>query len=190
MRAATLLLVSAAILVIAAPAGAQVGIQAGWNYSMPTVQVDGQDVGSVKDVSGFNVGIFTERGGMIGFMGGAYYSQKGFDSDTASVNLDYIEVPVMLRVTIPFIRAYAGINLGFEIDCNTQNGPVLLNGEAFFCEDNQTEAFDFGYKVGVGGKLLMFSLDVAYIFGTTDVWKSEAGTIKNRVVQVDLGLSF
>ena len=190
MRVARLMLVTAAVLVVAAPASAQIGIQGGWNYSMPTVQVGGQDVGSVSDVSGFNFGIFTERGGLIGYMAGGYYSQKGFDSDTASVKLNYIEIPLMLRVAIPFIRVYGGINAGFEISCSVENGPVQLNGEAFFCEDNQTDTFDFGYKLGAGGKILMFSLDVAYIAGTTDIWKSDAGSIKNRVVQVDIGLKF
>ena len=185
MRVARLLLATAGILVVAAPASAQIGFMGGWNYSMPSVKVNDQDV-EISNKSGFNIGVFTDRGGLIGYMAGVFYSQKGFDSDTASVTLNYIEVPLMLRADIPFIRAYGGINVGFEIDCSTDQGPAP-GGEPFPCENN-TETLDFGFKIGAGVKLLMFSLDVAYIWGATDIWKSERGSLKNRVLQVDLGI--
>ncbi len=186
MKVSRVLLIAGVTLVVAAlPARAQVGLQAGWNYSMPSIEAAGASF-DAGDRSGFNFGIYTARGGLLGYVVGLYYSQKGFDVDTARVNLNYIEAPAMLVVDIPFVRAYGGVNLAFEIDCSIERAPAP-NGVPFFCEQ-QTETFDFGFKVGAGGKLLMFTLDVAYIWSTTDVWKTDQGSIKHRVLQVDLGL--
>ena len=81
------------------------------------------------------------------------------------------------------LRGYAGPNLAFELSCK---GDTDLNGASLSCEN--TESFEFGWKIGVGGTLLFFNLDVAYIWGTTDIWKADNGSVKNQVIQVDLGL--
>lgn len=171
----------------ALPARAQVGVMVGWNYSMPSIEANGSSV-DVGDRSGFNLGIYTARGGLLGYMLGLYYSQKGFDVDTSRVNLNYIEAPIMAVVNIPLFRAYGGLNLAYEIDCSIENEPAP-NGVPFFCQQ-QTETLDIGFKVGAGGKLMMFTLDIAYVWSTTDVWKTDDGSIKHRVLQVDLGLRF
>jgi len=169
------------------PATAQVGIMAGWNNSMPSIEANGSSV-DVGSSSGFNLGIYTANGKTLGYMLGLFYSQKGFDVDTSRVNLNYMEVPVMAVVNIPFVRAYGGLNLGFEISCSIENEPAP-GGVPFFCQQ-QTETLDIGFKVGAGGKFMMFTLDVAYAWSATDVWKTDDGSIKHRVLQVDLGLRF
>lgn len=189
MRLAPALPIALLVLVLAGPeASAQVDVAAGWSYSMPSVQVDDSDVDNVQNRSGFNLGGFIDRGGMIGYRAGLLYSQKGFDSDTASVELNYIEVPAMLRIDTPFLRVYGGVNLGFEIDCNVEQVPAP-GGLPFACE-NETETLDIGFRLGAGARLTKFSLDVAYVFSTTDVWRSDRGSIEHRVLQVALGLRF
>ena len=182
MKTTRIVLIIAMLVVTASSANAQVGIMAGVNSASVSASVDGADV-STDSRTGFNGGVFAGKGGLIGFMGGLFYSQKGFSVSGNNVNLDYLEVPLMLRVKFLMLRGYVGPNLAFELSCS---GDPTLNGVAFSCDD--TESFDFGWKIGVGGTLLMFNLDVAYEWGTTDIWKVENGSIKNQVIQIDLGL--
>ncbi|NIR43733.1 MAG: PorT family protein [Gemmatimonadetes bacterium] len=180
-------LATALVALTVIPARAQVGVMAGWNYSDPQVTAGDVDV-DVGHRSGFNIGLFTSRGDLVGYMVGLYYSQRGFDIDTASVKLDYVEVPALARLTLPFVRVYGGVNLGFEINCEAENFP-FIGGAPFLCETD-TESLELGWKVGAGGKLLIFSLDIAYVWGSTDVLGSDVGSIKHRVFQIDLGLTF
>jgi hypothetical protein len=191
MKASQILAVTAlALALVISPANAQVGIVVGWNYSMPSVQVDDADV-DIGNRSGFNAGVFLDRNlgpGPFGYYVGALYSQKGFDTDTASVKLNYIEFPAMLSVGIPFVRAYGGVNIGFEMDCKNENGPAP-GGIPLTCE-NDTETFDFGFRVGARAQFLMLSATAFYTWSTTDVWSAERGSIKHRVLQLGLGVSF
>ena len=163
---------------------AQTGIMGGVNIASVSASVDGSDV-STDDRTAFNVGVFDGKGGMLGFMTGLFYSQKGFGVEGTSVDLNYLTIPVMLRAKILMLRGYAGPNIAFELTCST-SGDVDLGGIPFSCDD--TETFEFGWKIGVGGTLLFFNLDVAYEWGTTNIWKASGGSIKNRTLQIDLGL--
>jgi hypothetical protein len=182
MKIARVFLVAAFLAATASSANAQIGISAGVNFASVNATVDGADV-STGDRTGFNGGVFVGKGGLIGFMGGLFYSQKGFSVSDESINLDYLEVPLMLRVKFLMLRGYAGPNLAFELSCK---GEPVLDGASLSCDN--TESFDFGWKIGVGGTLLFFNLDVAYVWGTTDIWKAENGSVKNQVIQVNLGL--
>jgi hypothetical protein len=173
------------LLSLAVPARGQIGVQGGVNIASAGVSADGGDV-DTGERTAWHVGGYYARGGLIGFHGGVYYSQKGFSVGSGGdVDLDYIEIPLMLRVKFLMLRAYAGPNLAFEIDCKTSGDPAP-GGVVFSCSD--TENFEFGWKVGAGGKLLIFSLDLAYEWGTRDVWGIDNGSIKNRAFQVTAGI--
>jgi hypothetical protein len=185
MKLARVILVAAVLAIVtAAPARGQVGIMGGVNIASVSASANGSDV-DTGDRTALNVGVFAGKGGLVGFMTGLYYSQKGFGVGGTDVKLDYLEVPLMLRAKILMLRGYAGANLAFELSCKT-SGDAVLNGATFSCDD--TESFDFGWKIGVGGTLLLFNLDLAYVWGTTDIWTSDSGSIKNRAFQIDLGL--
>ncbi len=180
MKTARILLVAVVLAATASTADAQIGVMAGVNFASVSATDDGADV-STDGRTGFNAGVFLAKGGLLGFAGGLFYSQKGFSVSDNGVNLDYLEIPLMLRVKFLMLRAYGGPNLAFELSCKSDSDSV------FSCSD-ATESFDFGWKIGVGGTLLIFNLDVAYIYGTTNISKVEGSSIKNRVIQVDLGL--
>ena len=182
MKITRIILVAAILAVTATSASAQVGIMAGVNFASVSASADGTEV-STDGRTGFNGGVFAGKGGLVGFMGGLFYSQKGFSVQGDNINLDYLEVPLMFRVKFLMLRGYVGPNLAFELSCS---GDTDLNGVAFSCDD--TESFEFGWKIGVGGTLLIFNLDVAYEWGTTDIWKVDNGSIKNQTIQIDLGL--
>jgi len=180
MKTTRIFLAAAILAVTASNADAQIGIMAGVNFASVSAQAGGADV-STDGRTGFNAGVFAAKGGIVGFAGGLFYSQKGFAVSGNEVKLDYLEIPLMLRVKFLMLRAYGGPNLAFELSCNSDSESLVS------CSDD-TESFDFGWKVGVGGTLLFFNLDVAYIYGTTNISKVEGTSIKNRVIQVDLGL--
>ena len=180
----TVFAVTVLTIAFVVPASGQIGIQGGVNFAGASVSADGSDV-STSDRTGWHIGAFTGRGGLIGFQGGVYYSQKGFGVGDSNVDLDYIEIPLMLRVKFLMLRAYGGPNLAFEVNCKADDDPSL-DGVPFSCDD--TETFEFGWKVGAGAKLLIFMLDLAYEWGTTDVWKVDDGSIKNQTFQISAGI--
>jgi hypothetical protein len=185
MKLARVIFVAGVLAAItAAPARGQVGIMGGVNVADVSASANGSDV-DTGDRTAWNVGVFASKGGLIGFMTGLYYSQKGFGVGGTDVKLDYLEVPIMLRAKFLMLRGYAGPNLAFELSCDT-SGDAVLNGVTLLCDE--TESFEFGWKIGVGGTLMIFNLDLAYLWGTTDIWTSDSGSIKNRTFQIDLGL--
>ncbi|KPK65954.1 MAG: hypothetical protein AMS21_03410 [Gemmatimonas sp. SG8_38_2] len=185
MKRSRILLVLAILTVISATSSrAQTGIMGGVNIASVSASVDGSDV-STDDRTAFNVGVFAGKGGLLGFMTGLFYSQKGFAVEGSNVDLDYLTIPLMLRAKILMLRGYVGPNIAFQLACNTSDD-VDLAGVRFSCDD--TETFEFGWKIGVGGSLLIFNLDLAYEWGTTDIWKADNGSIKNRAFQIDIGL--
>jgi hypothetical protein len=185
MRLAHVVVLTVLLAVSAAtPALAQIGLVGGVNLAGVSASAAGADV-STDDRTAWHFGAFASRGGLLGLHLGVLYSQKGFGVGGAAVDLDYLEVPLMLRVKFLMLRGYGGVNLAFEINCAARNDPAL-NGVAFSCGD--TESFDFGWKIGAGGQLLFFSLDLAYAVSTMDIWKVEDGSIKNRVFQISVGI--
>ena len=48
----------------------------------------------------------------------------------------------------------------------------------------QAATFDFGFKAGLGFHILFIGVDVAYTWSTTDLWKVDTGSIKNRALSV------
>jgi hypothetical protein len=181
----TIILAVVSGLAWAIPVHAQSGIHGGWNSASVSAEVAGSDV-STEGRSGWHIGGFAGSGGLIGFQLGAYYSQKGFSVDGGEVSLDYIEFPLMLRAKFLMLRGYGGINLAVESKCEATGNPTL-GSIPFDC--GSTESFEFGWKLGAGAKFLLFTLDLAYEWGTTDIWAENNGSIKNRVFQVSAGVA-
>jgi hypothetical protein len=189
-----LVLVIAVGLLLAKDTSAQVGIFAGGVSSTASVKVDGVDL-DVDGRLGFSGGVTYATGGTFGLFFGGYWTQKGFDlvaPATGSVKLSYIEVPVMAVVRLPIIgrtlgpRLYGGVNLGFETGCSTSGDITLL--APFTCDE--TNGFDFGLKGGLGLQVLVIGLDLAYVYGLTDIAKADTVEIKNRswVLTLSLGV--
>ena len=187
-----LVLVMAVGLLLAKDTSAQVGIFVGGVSSDASVTVDGADIATDPRV-GFSGGVTYATGGTFGLFFGGYWTQKGFDlasPATGSVKLSYIEVPVMAVVRLPIIgrtlgpRLYGGVNLGFETSCSTSGDITLL--APFTCDE--TNGFDFGLKGGLGFQVLVIGLDLAYVYGLTDVAKADAVEIKNQSWTLTLSL--
>lgn len=153
--------------------------------------------------SGFTGGISMDislPGAPIGIETGAYYSQKGaeFTDVDGSINLDYIEVPLLAKINFglpgpatPHILV--GPYLGFNINAEAE-GPesdVTFSGD-ISDEINDT---DFGGIAGLGIDfnvgLTKLSAQARYGLGFTSILEDDSDDdYKNSVVSLVLGIQF
>ena len=186
----------AALAFCAAPAialaqGAGFGIKGGLSYG--NVSNNGALPGNVAQRSGFAAGISLATGGVIGFGVEGLYAQRGVTSNVAidSHRLDYIDVPLYLRVALPtpgispFV--YAGPQGSYELKCGTDAGN---------CPDTGRPKVTYAGVIGAGlriGKLAGVSVEGRYVYGLTDLKLNTVSTstsYKTRSFMLLAGFSF
>ena len=131
-------------------------------------------------------GISLASGGSLGLQTGLLFTSKGAKGSTSNadgVQLDYIEVPLALRLSLgsgsninPHV--YAGPYLGFKIDCK-------VDGFSGDCDDVpgvSTKTVDIGGVVGGGldfsfGPLVLIT-GLRYGFGVSNVADFEFGSVR------------
>jgi len=149
---------------------ADFGIKAGANFATLT------DATGLDNKTGFVIGVF---GGIkfndkVAIQGDILYSQQGADSNIFDLDLDYVNVPVVLRYFV-----VQGLNL----QAGPQFGFIVNDGDA------DAESFDLSGVAGVGYDLPMgIRLAARYNFGLTDVVKDSGS--KNSVINLSVGYSF
>jgi hypothetical protein len=103
------------------------------------------------------------------------YTNKGagIEGTGTSFNLNYIEIPVLLRYEFtpdggPF--AYAGPYIGFNVKCNT-----VVDTLPVPCADQQVEAnTSFGGAIGVGFQKQAWGFDIRYEYDFSEAVKDES----------------
>ena len=135
----------------------------------------------------------------LGVETGLYYSQKGAESEemgaTMSTNLDYLEVPVLAKLSIgppgPFTpHILAGPYLAFNINAEDD-----FEGQTTDISDS-INSTDFGGVVGVGADfslgLTTLNAQARYSFGLTSVFDSDMvqDDYKNRAITLSVGIMF
>jgi hypothetical protein len=189
-----LLCAGAVLFLAAAPVTARaqggLGIKAGLSFN--TASNTGLAPGATQR-SGFAVGISALTGGVIGFGVEGLYAQRGFTATTASDSrrLDYIDVPVYLRIALqnrvvtPF--AYAGPQGSYELKCGT--GTVD-------CPASDRPKFTYAGVIGGGvrfDKLGGLSVEGRYVYGLTDLkytTVSSSESYKTRSLLLLAGFGF
>ncbi|MHB1329512.1 MAG: porin family protein, partial [Gemmatimonadales bacterium] len=120
----------------AAQSRPEVGLKAGMTFS--DISNKGVLPGSLDTRNGAAVGFYVGvNTGVVGFGAEALYAQRGAKSSqslaTAKTRLDYIDVPVFLKVNLPTpgVRPYlfAGPQFSFEVKCERANGTGCGNRE-------------------------------------------------------------
>ncbi len=165
-----------AIALLAAPTGlfAQgIGIKAGASFG--DISNKGVLPGSLKHRTGLAGGIYLASGGAIGIGLEGLYDQRGLESDDASIaetRLDYVDVPVYLKIALPIggIRpfGYAGPQVSYEVRCRTASGDAC---GAYSTSDRKK--WDFAAVIGAGirfgGGNLGFGIEGRYVYGLQDL---------------------
>ena len=124
--------------VLAQAQGGGFGVKGGLSYG--NVSNGGALPGSVTRRSGLAAGISLATGGLIGFGIEGLYAQRGVTSTvvTDSHQLDYIDVPVYLRIALPTAPispfVYAGPQASYELKCGSDGGTCPIGpAEAHLC---------------------------------------------------------
>lgn len=155
------------------------GIKAGANFSTLN------DAKDLDNKTGLQAGIFlgVKFNDNFAIQPEVLYSQQGADSDFGDFNLDYINVPVMLKYyLIGGLNVQVGPQFGFVINDDLPNADGIE-------EKLKTNDFDFSAAAGLGLDLpLGLRVDARYNFGITDISDDFKG--KNGVFSVALGYSF
>lgn len=146
----------------------------------------------------------------VGFQTGAMYVQKGAkvseEGIRGAIKIDYVEVPVLLRVGVPLSAGFSptvlvGGSLAWRVRCRVE--ATVGNIEASSsCNDANgfgaglgVKRFDGGLSGGVefpltmGGRYI-FVPSVRYTRGLTKLSDANGSDIKNSSVQIGLGFRF
>lgn len=187
------ILAAAAIAVAAAPAQAQVGIKGGVSHS--DISNAGVLPGDLGARTGFAIGISmaSRPTAPVGFGIEGLYAQHGVDSSTddGAYELDYIDVPVYLRVMIPtrglqpFV--YAGPQVSFEVRCHTGTDD---------CPESDRPSITYAGVIGAGVRLgaeTGLSLEGRYVYGLRDLHLetvTSEESYENRSLQILVGYTW
>lgn len=204
MRFAGLVLAALGIFLLADPVVAQnrrpsYGVQGGVTFA----NFGGGDIGDGENRTGFQLGGFATFpvGSHVAIQPTALYSQEGTQSDanglTGTIRLDYIEVPLLLKLSPnlegsplhPFL--VVGPAVGFQVSCSVQ---VKTSGQSVErpCADSaaaiDTKPVQLGVHFGVGLEFGRLAVGLAYQLGLTSIDNSGAdASVRNRVMAIVVG---
>ena len=131
----------------------------------------------------------------VGLQAEGLYAMKGarvaFQGVDASLNLDYAEVPVLVRVRFAH-RYYAagGPSMAFALRARSRTSFGGVTEEIDVMD--QVKRFDFGVAMGGGVEFGRLVVDGRYTLGFTDIDKdkTDASTTKNRAISITAGFRF
>jgi hypothetical protein len=154
--------------------GIDFGIKAGANFSTLT------DATGLNNKTGFHGGIFLglKFNDKIALQPELLYSQQGAEFDMGKIDLNYINVPVIIKYyLVQGLNIQVGPQFGFVVDDNISN--AIFEAEDFDVSGVIGAGYDFPFGI---------RLDARYNFGFTDVVKDTGS--KNGVFSIALGYSF
>ncbi|HVZ78157.1 MAG TPA: porin family protein [Gemmatimonadaceae bacterium] len=178
---------------VPACAMAQGGVTLKGGVSYGNVSNAGALPGNLDNRTGFVGGVALNSGDLLGLGIEGLYAQRGLDSSTPgdARRLDYIDVPVYLRLTAPTPGitpfAYAGPQASFELSCSA-------NGVS--CPETGRPKTTYAGVIGAGvrlGALGGLSLEGRYVYGLTDLKLStvnSSSSYKTRSFLLLAGIGF
>lgn len=179
-----LLLVLAVLCIAPSAAHAQLAIKGGLSFSRVTNS--GLLPGTDGQRDGFALGLGAMTGGVIGAGVEALYAQRG----TSNARLDYLDLPVYLRVAAPSPVspfAYLGPQASYELKCGA-------NSEV--CDGSGRPRLSWSGVIGAGVRLAALnnvSFEGRYVYGLTDLsfdTVSSSSSYKTRTFMILAGVGF
>lgn len=180
--------------------GPEFGIKGGLTFANAVVGDEGGFIGEETDENplkiGITAGLMMEMPmGPLSIGAEVLYTQKGekyaWGDDTVTVALDYIEVPVMAKLSLlPMIKFYGGVSFGF-----LTTAKVKFDIEGFDLEDQDIKehlnSTEMGAIFGAQVKISKLVLDARYNHGLTDIVKDNEGDAVNlRTLSATVGFMF
>ena len=215
------LLVIAAVLAISAPAFSQsveFGVKAGVNLASASLKVSGEKADDVKMKPGLNIGVFADFNfsDLLGLETGLQFEQKGYKlkeenqgiSVNDKVNLNYLTIPVNLRLNLPVgdnkLYFLAGPTLGIglsgkeKIEYEGSYNGMSAKQMGLEDEDGDIEFGDDGIKrmnlgllFGAGFDLSSnLGIRVSYDLGLSNLTDADDSSFKTNAFSVALTFKF
>jgi hypothetical protein len=163
-------IIAAAVALVAAPLAVHaqdVGVVGGLSFG--NVSNAGVLPGDVGVRTGFTAGVSAFTPGAVGVGIQGLYSQRGVSSQAGarSRELEYLDVPVLLRVRVPTSGiapyVYAGPQMSWELKCNAGSGK---------CPRGDRPKAPWAGIVGAGlqlGGASAVTVEARYIYGLQDL---------------------
>jgi hypothetical protein len=157
------------------------GIRVGWNYSQ--YFNDGNALAGTSDYSSFYAGFFRDNRiiPILHFGTGIeYYQNANFTNDNNKRVLHYIGVPLYLKAKLGPVFALTGFEPSFKVgEKYTALGQEIDPAQ-------KANWFDAPFFLGAGVKILMFSVEIRYHWGTVDAFNSA----RSQYLQLGGAISF
>ena len=201
----------ASIVATVAPVAAQSSIHYGPLLGVAWAQWQGQGANGAVFPRSYNPGVRT------GFVGGGFlryqaadrvvlepqllFAQKGAQFDSAGVTgtvaLDYIEVPILLKVTLPTAEkrvepsVFVGSAVGFQVGCKVEP-PLPPAGAPPTCGDFQIggHSSDVSAVFGLGLDAWRLAFQLRYDLGLSHVGTEAGHEVKNKAWLFTVGYRF
>lgn len=171
------------------------GLRVGMNASHVNSDTPLLDAGGVK--TGLNIGVaagtqLTYRAPIF-FETGLYYTQKGGKSDKVTCNLNYLEVPLLIKYkhfigNQTSIQPFAGGYLSLGTDGEIKNYGARTATSSF--DDRNFNRFDGGLKIGCGVGFNMLYLDASYDIGLANIGQDDFSDTHNGCFTINIGVNF
>ena len=145
-----------------------------------------------KNRTGFIAGLFAKfkLNDKLSIQPEILYSQEGANLDFAKVDLNYIDIPVILKFYfIGDLHAQIGPKFGFMIGKNSPSEITVNN----VSQRLKTNSFDLGLVLGIGYDFpLGIRASIRYLYGLSNVLELEVTNEKSKISmwQFSLGYSF
>lgn len=147
-------------------------------------------------VAGFSVSPYIP----LYFETGAKYTEKGGKTDAHKFNLDYLEMPLVLKFVHvtdggvgiqPYAGGYLALGVGGKISDKILDGPnVHYNASrSAFGDKGDFQRFDGGLKIGCGFSYDVLYADVSYERGLSNITDGYDST-HNSALMLSVGLNF
>jgi hypothetical protein len=168
--------------------GVGVGVKGGWLYSSFSEANSDFD-----NNSGWAAGIFFggNRDGVVGVQGEVLYAKKGAKEGQSSVDLHYLEIPILARLNLGSSNRNTGALL-YAIGGPVFDVRLKAEQDSFNVKDNY-ESTDVGVIAGAGVEISRFLIEARYNWGLRNILKSGGGAnteLKNRSFAILAGLRF
>ena len=169
------ILVALALAAMPVAVGAQ-GLAIKGGVSFGDVSNSGVLPGDVEMRTGFAIGVAAFSPGPVGFGIEALYAQRGVTGDETidSRELEYIDIPLYLRVALPNPAvtpyAYLGPQISYELGCDAGDDS---------CPESDRPQWPTAGVIGAGVAIgdQRFSIEGRYIYGISDL---NVGTVTDE----------
>ncbi len=194
----------ALVVMLSASAQAQVGfgITGGVNFA----NIGGADVTtSPQSLTGFTGGIYLDLDipFLLSIQPEVLYSMKGYKqsgtitilstsySMSATANLNYLEIPVLIKYSfpVPVLKPslFVGPSMGILLSAKSK---VDVTGQPTQESDikSSTTSTDWGLVVGASANILVVNVSARYTLGLTSLDKQNGLKMYNRVFSLMIGV--